>query len=149
MTRVSPAKHPTSADLHHSAPLPAAHLTISVLAPQVIAWRAQFETCPGQPRGSSNVASWFQFPIFLCLSNEGFNLGKSTVSVGHFEILPRLMTGGEKKTGFGPVTMELPMIILFDKLSLSRFLRNDLYTRYRSVPHMVFMLGTYLPTCPC
>lgn len=35
-----------------------------------------------------------------------------------------------------------------DKLSLSRFLRNALYTRYRSVPHIVFMLGTYLPTCP-
>ena len=34
---VSPAKHPTSADLHHSAPLPAAHLTISVLAPHRLA----------------------------------------------------------------------------------------------------------------
>ena len=30
----SPAAHPTSANLHPSAPLPAAHLTISVLAPE-------------------------------------------------------------------------------------------------------------------
>ena len=90
--------------------------------------------------------SYVSLPEGKCLINAGFNLGKSTVSVGHLQNCHVWLPEEKRKLALG--LWQWSYRWLFDKLSLSRFLRNDLYTRYRSVPHIVFMLGTYLPTCP-
>ena len=113
LPRGPPAKHPTSADLHHSAPLPAAHRTISVLAPgrwHMAPWQSQdfwgHQTVAGKSPGNHGAL------------NMGKSMGKSVRSSWDTCRSPRFE---EKRTHrpTGPATIELPM-------PLSIGLRNDL-----------------------